>query len=344
MTSRRDESRRDGSADTAGDRPLVSAVIPSRGRPRLLSRAVASVAAQSYPNVEAVVVLDGCDAPEELASAWTRSGRLEVIRLPGPVGGSEARNVGIRASRGAWIALLDDDDAWEPDKLAVQMGVLADSDAAWPVASSQVTARTALGDYVWPRTSPTRPTNVPEFMFCHRASPFAGDRTLQTSTLVAPRELLLKVPFRADLPRHQDWDWLIRASALPGFALEFVERPLSVWSFEDRAGASVSSARGWEDSLRWFESVKAQLPPCAVRGYLVWHLARAMAKRRSFRNLQHYASQLARNGVWPAPREALYLAGVWLLSEAQRRHLRRWAYRRGERRKAGLPEGETERA
>ena len=94
----------------------VSAVIPTRGRPELLRRAVRSALAQTLRDIEVVVVIDGPDPVthgvlQELAQ---QDSRLRVLALPSSVGGSDARNRGVDAAAGEWIAFLDDDDEWLP--------------------------------------------------------------------------------------------------------------------------------------------------------------------------------------------------------------------------------------
>ena len=90
--------------------PLITAVIPTRGRADLVTRAVFSALHQSYPHVEVIVVVDGPDPDTLAALKAVDEQRLRVIALTENVGGSEARNIGVRAARGSWIALLDDDD------------------------------------------------------------------------------------------------------------------------------------------------------------------------------------------------------------------------------------------
>src|ERR1700744_4710601 len=95
----------------------VSAVIPTRNRPGLVCRAVESVLKQTIADLEVVVVVDGPDAATALALQEFHDPRIRCIELQQNVGGSEARNVGIREAQGTWIALLDDDDEWLPTKL-----------------------------------------------------------------------------------------------------------------------------------------------------------------------------------------------------------------------------------
>jgi glycosyltransferase involved in cell wall biosynthesis len=101
---------------------LVSAVIPTRGRPEFLLRAVRSVLGQTLRKIEAVVVIDGQDPATERAVKMLarEDGRVRVIALPTSIGGSAARNRGVDEASGEWIAFLDDDDEWMPGKLAIR--------------------------------------------------------------------------------------------------------------------------------------------------------------------------------------------------------------------------------
>src|SRR5579862_6769377 len=99
----------------------VSAVIPTRNRPHLVTRAVQSALDQTYADIEVIVVVDGPDPATEDALAQFDDKRLRLIVLPEPVGAARARNVGVEAAWGDWIALLDDDDEWLPEKTRAQM-------------------------------------------------------------------------------------------------------------------------------------------------------------------------------------------------------------------------------
>jgi glycosyltransferase involved in cell wall biosynthesis len=99
-------------------------VIPSYGRPAFVRRAVRSVLDQTYPNVECLVV-DDC-SPEPVAPLLAdldtdRLARFEVLRHEENRGGNAARNTGIEAASGEYVAFLDDDDRWLPEKLARQV-------------------------------------------------------------------------------------------------------------------------------------------------------------------------------------------------------------------------------
>ncbi len=101
--------------------PLVSVVLPTRDRARLVEGAVASVLEQDVHSLELVVVDDASqdDTIERLAAI--DDGRLTVVSLPKPVGAAGARNIGIARSTGALIAFQDSDDEWLPAKLQLQV-------------------------------------------------------------------------------------------------------------------------------------------------------------------------------------------------------------------------------
>ena len=91
--------------------PKVSVVIPTRNRPLTLRNAVNSVLAQTLTDFEVIVVVDGDDDVETSALiASFRDRRLRCIPLAKSVGGSEARNIGVRHARSSFVALLDDDE------------------------------------------------------------------------------------------------------------------------------------------------------------------------------------------------------------------------------------------
>ncbi|MFN0185174.1 MAG: glycosyltransferase family 2 protein, partial [Aquabacterium sp.] len=97
----------------------VSAVIPTYNRKGRVERAVRSVLAQTKPVEEIIVVDDGSTDGTAASLETTFGGRVRVIRQAN-LGVSAARNSGIRAAVGRYLALLDSDDAWSPDKIRLQ--------------------------------------------------------------------------------------------------------------------------------------------------------------------------------------------------------------------------------
>lgn len=100
---------------------LVSVIIPSYNMARFLPQAVESVLAQTYANLEIQIIDDGSkDDTQEVVRQWAQDPRIRVHRQVNG-GLSHARNQGVALTRGDFIALLDADDIWEPQKLARQL-------------------------------------------------------------------------------------------------------------------------------------------------------------------------------------------------------------------------------
>src|SRR2546426_3646207 len=115
-------------SDAVGETPLVTVVIPTRDRPALVAQAVHSAVRQTHERLEIVVVDDGSISPLALPPELAGDPRVQTLRLNTPVGAGEARNVGVRASRGVFLAFLDDDDRWRPTKIQRQLEALARCD------------------------------------------------------------------------------------------------------------------------------------------------------------------------------------------------------------------------
>lgn len=102
----------------------VSTIIPTHNRPHLLRETVASVAAQDIRDMEVIVVDDASESPEHNAAvvrSFEDRLNMRYIRLAERGGTGRARNAGVRAATGEYIALLDDDDLWHPEKLRKQL-------------------------------------------------------------------------------------------------------------------------------------------------------------------------------------------------------------------------------
>jgi hypothetical protein len=260
-------------------RPEVSAVIPTRNRPESVYRAVQSVLSQTYQNIEAIVVIDGPDPETERTLKALGDPRVQVIALMENVGGSEARNIGIRAARGEWIGLLDDDDLWLPRKLEQQLDRAKQSKARYPVISSRVLGRTDKGDYPIPRSVYDGGQPVGDYLFCRNGFSNSSG-LLQTSTLLVPRAFMLVQPFSRGLKRHQDWDWVLRAAQHPECTIVMLPEVLSVF---DMAGIrkSVSRALAWKFSADWAREMRPFLSSRAYSHFIAIYCVCSAASEKA---------------------------------------------------------------
>jgi glycosyltransferase involved in cell wall biosynthesis len=126
--------------------PRVSVILPAYNASATLAAALCSVLDQSLADIEVIVVDDGSrDATREIAEGMaSRDGRVRVLRSPGNGGAAAARNRAMAAARGDWLALLDADDRFVPDRLARLVALGEDLEA--DVVADNLNLVTAGGD------------------------------------------------------------------------------------------------------------------------------------------------------------------------------------------------------
>src|ERR1700678_1267843 len=243
---------------------IVSAVIPTRGRPELLRRAVRSALAQTLREIEVVVVIDGEDSVTRLAmNEWAQQdARVHVVALDVSVGGSDARNRGVDAAAGEWIAFLDDDDEWLPGKLQAQIDAVRASKASILIGTCRMIARTPGKDYVGPRRPPARGEQLGEYIMARRSFT-RGEGYLQTSTFFVRRSLMQAQPFKSGQLKHQATEWVRRLGRLPGTQVVFADEVLAIHNIEE-GRASVSNKSNWRYSLEWLRRDRHLFTPRAL--------------------------------------------------------------------------------
>lgn len=123
----------EGSQEEAPTGDLVSVVMPCHNAEPFLSAAIESVRAQSWPHWELLIVDDrSSDASHEIARRHADADpRIRVFQQPEKGGAAVARNRAIAEARGRWIAFLDSDDMWTPDKLERQIAFMRAKDSAF---------------------------------------------------------------------------------------------------------------------------------------------------------------------------------------------------------------------
>ncbi len=299
------------------DHPLITVVIPTFGRPHLVLRAVDSALQQTFCELEVVVVIDGNDDFTAASLTSRVSPKLRIVQLAQQSGGSHARNEGVREARGEWIAFLDDDDIWFPTKLEKQFAVAMASEAKEPIVACKVVARTASGEFRWPRKLPSKPLS--EYLLA-RNSWSQGDNLLQTSTLLARRRLLLEVGFEEGLQKHQDWDWLLRVTRIPGVGIEFVDEPLSIWNLEP-SRSSVSRRQDWRSSLAWIQARRELVTRRAYAGFIATQIAPQAARQKEWKAFVPLLSEMVRVGR-PRTIDIFLLLGMWFVPPSLRDWLR----------------------
>jgi len=222
--------------------PAVSVVIPCFNLGAYLDEAVASVLAQTRPDVEILVVDDGSDDPvtQHMLASYRRP-RTRILRTANR-GVSAARNTGLEEARGAYVSFLDADDLFEPRFLERTIGRL-EADESLAFASCWLTAFGAR-EFVW---EPER---------CDLAWLLAED-TVCTAAPVRREALLAVGGFdeRAELDGYEDWALAI-ALVEQGHAGAIV--PERLFRYRIRSGSKTSERTGPENHMRVFELLLAE--------------------------------------------------------------------------------------
>jgi len=219
--------------------PAVSVVIPSRGVAPFLPVALASVRHQHDVELEVVVVVDGSE-PEQLG--WLRDlgdPLLRVVRHDRPRGVSAARNTGVSSSIGEWVAFLDDDDVWAPEKLNRQLSAARSSGRRWVYTGA---VRIDVDD----RVVGVEPVLEPEPLM--RRLPRLN--VVPTSNVLVHREVLDEAgPFDTCLRLTEDWDLYLRLAEMgpPAFV------PEHLVAFRTHPGQSSLDSAGLLEEIEAFE-------------------------------------------------------------------------------------------
>jgi teichuronic acid biosynthesis glycosyltransferase TuaG len=116
---------------------LVSIITPSYNSAKFIKQCIESVIAQTYTNWEMLIVDDySADNSLQILKKYNDK-RIQLIELDKNVGASESRNVAIRKAKGKYIAFLDSDDLWEPQKLEKQISFMETEDIAFSFSTYQ---------------------------------------------------------------------------------------------------------------------------------------------------------------------------------------------------------------
>jgi glycosyltransferase involved in cell wall biosynthesis len=298
--------------------PEVSVVIPTCNRPDLATRAVRSALTQTFADLEVVVVIDGPDPATEEALASIEDPRLRVLPLPQQGKAPNARNQGALTATGRWTAFLDDDDEWLPAKLEVQLKLAATATRPSPVVATRLISRTPRSDTVMPRRLPAPGEPLSEY-FTVRKGLFYGDGFIQTSTIMAPTDLVRRVPFTVGLRRQQELDWALRATSQEDVELLYADEPLVLWH-QDEDRERISLENPWAEQLEWLRANRALFTPRAYSAFTMSVLSSMAAPTRS---RQVFAELLreARTGR-PGAIDYLTFLQIWTIPPSVRHTLR----------------------
>ena len=256
---------------------LVSVVIPTIRRPKLVLRALSSVLKQTYQKLEAIVVVDGPDEETIAVLGSVNDPRLRVIVDPRSLTAAGARNVGADHAIGEWLAFLDDDDEWLPGKIEKQLAFASRGDATLVSCLSRVVTPTA--SFTRPLIAYDNSIPIDEYLF-DRRSLFGATNFIQTSSYLMPRAIFNTVRFNVDSP-HDDWDFILRLCSQLRVRIEMAPEILVILHSEE-ARPSLSTSGSWRDSLIWIDSIRSLVTRRAYSGFCLCVVGSRAARARRY--------------------------------------------------------------
>lgn len=252
---------------------LISVIIPTYNRSDLVLKAIDSVISQSYSNLEIIVVDDA--SQEDIAGVieQVNDGRIQYIRHPQNLGGSESRNTGIKQAQGELIAFLDSDDVWLPNKLQSQLDAITQAMPQHNLSDFvcyskfQSSPQVFYAQSIFPSQGKQPQETIPNYLWISRGE-------MLTSTLLVSRELALKTLFKPGLIKHQDLDFVIRLEQ-QGARFIFVPQVLTIWHNESRSDRT-SKIKDYQLSLNWIDTYRGYISDRAIKGFILKEVAPKM--------------------------------------------------------------------
>ena len=287
-------------------RALVSVIIPTYRRPSQAKAAVQSALAQTWHELEVIVVSDGPD-PETRSHLQDLDSRVRYLELERHGGPAAARNAGVDASRGEWLAFLDDDDLMLPEKIEAQMR-LADPAKPLRMIACQAIYKRSKREDIWPARPIAPDEDLADYLL-RRPSLFGRPGIVPLQTLLVHRSILQQVPFSTHAD-HEDWAWLLEAWHLAGARVAFAWEPLIVYSISVDE-ASRSRRVNWRDSLQWAKQYRHWIGDRAFCSFLCTKAALKAKRAGNWRGLAHIAREIFRSR--PSVLDLLFLVGTAVL-------------------------------
>ncbi len=215
--------------------PLVSIIIPTFNRSRTIEYCVTSILNQTYQSFE-IIIVDDCSTDETLDIVKNlNEPKIIFISLEKNSGAQTARNQGILAAKGDWIAFQDSDDLWEPDKLEIQIQELKKYNwNKYLVIHGDCWCSDGVEGKKWLWNVPLTEGLCHKELLYHPAPLFPTILTSKTALLEIN---LLDV----SVPSYQEWDTTIRLSKLCKFI--HINHPLFTYVFHNNETISKNKVR-----------------------------------------------------------------------------------------------------
>ncbi|PDY48206.1 glycosyltransferase family 2 protein [Bacillus pseudomycoides] len=271
------------------EKPLVSVIIPTFNREGIIERAINSVLKQTYSHFELIIVDDAsADHTPEIISKYSDE-RLRYIRLEENTKGTKPRNVGIKESKGEFIAFLDSDDEWLPNKLEKQINYIGEFSDQDILCFTGLIRKNDKQTKLIVNKELLEAEDIIDYIFVR-------DNVVQTSTYMLSSELAKKILFNPELKKHQDWDFCLRLK-VHGVKFLNLTDCLTVQNVELRSDR-ITLNNKLEHSMRWIEEQKKYLSEAAYHAFMTKNIANTLFwENRKLQAMQIYWKAYKKKGI-----------------------------------------------
>jgi glycosyltransferase involved in cell wall biosynthesis len=245
---------------------LISIIVPYYNRFSCLPDLIESVKCQTHSDWELILVDDCSDDSADVKDYLTHINEPQIryIRHEKNLNGAQARNTGLKACCGQYVAFLDSDDVWDSKKLEVQLSQLLMNKNPTNVILYGALQKVYPGNEVKNVMLPKRPKNADESVSDYL---FGCNGLMQTSTFFLTATLAKSIAFNPALVRHQDYDFILRAEHL-GVDFDFTKQALCSWIC--LPGEENISKKGCKlkFAIDWFGEYQQYMTPTGRDAYL----------------------------------------------------------------------------
>lgn len=243
--------------------PLISIVIPTYNRAYTIERTINSVLNQTYSNFEIIIIDDASTDNTENIITSIKDSRVKYMKLNQNSMGRKPRNLGINMSQGEYIAFLDSDDEWFPDKLEKQVRFIEsnkgkNSDC---LCFTNLTTKNGKSEKINKNSSFRKETDIMDYIF-------VGNNRVQTSTFMVSSSIAKQTLFDPQLKKHQDWDFCLRLKQNKAEFM-FLNENLTIWHNGTREDRISNKYKNKDLSVNWFNNNKKFLSEKAQWGFKV---------------------------------------------------------------------------
>lgn len=228
---------------------LVSVVIPTHNRSNLVLNSINSVLNQTYTNIEIIVIDDASTDDTEINIKSLENEAIKYLKVEKSRGGNYARNLGIEKANGNYIAFLDDDDEWLPEKVEDQLNLFINDNEIGLVYTGANVIYSNKG-YQYIRHPKHKGDLSKEILIKN----YIGT----TSSVMLKKSVIDSVGgFDNDMPALQDYDLWIRVAQYT--KIDYIDKPLIKYYNHDNTDQITDNVHKIEDAIKKIDYKYEQL-------------------------------------------------------------------------------------